>query len=174
MTHSARLPRHCPAEADGSCDTRSIAYQSIIEELRGKTDATRTTLRLDTPGQVFPVVAEALGPGARSIAGDSSIDLRAAATFEYLDSQQRNLIQADCSAGDFPAPPELIEFYGVKAQMLAPLVRDGRLIGIISVHYAPSTREWTEEDVAALDDAARRVSDELAAGGSQGGTEPGS
>lgn len=58
--------------------------------------------------------------------------------------------------------------------MLAPLVRDGQLIGIISVHYAPSTRKWTEEDVAALDDAARRVSDELAAGRSQGGTEPGS
>jgi GAF domain-containing protein len=58
--------------------------------------------------------------------------------------------------------------------MLAPLVRDGRLIGIISVHYAPSTREWTEEDVAALDDAARRVSDALAAGEQpEGSSEPG-
>ena len=181
MTFSAQLPTGATrsafavapaARAAGSCDTRAIAYQAVIEELRRQTDATRTTLRLDTPGQVFPVVAEALGPGVRSIAGDSSIDLRAAATFKYLDTEQRNLVQEDCSAGDFPAPPELIEFYGVKAQMLAPLVRDGQLIGIISVHYAPSTREWTEDDVAALDDAARRVSDELAAGGSQGGTEP--
>jgi maleate isomerase len=123
---------------------------------------------------VFPVVAESLGEGVRSIAGDTSIDLRASATFKYLDSEQQNLIQEDVSAGDFPAPAELIEFYGVKAQMLAPLVRDGQLIGIISVHYAPATREWTDEDVAALDDAARRVSDELAAGGSQGGSAPGS
>ena len=111
---------------------------------------------------MFPVVAEALGPGARSIAGDSSIDLRAAATFKFLEREQRNLIQEDCAAGESPAPPELIEFYGVKAQMLAPIVRDGQLVGIVSVHYAPATREWTEEDVGALEDATRRVTEALA------------
>jgi GAF domain-containing protein len=143
-----------------------VAFQEIVQELLEKTDATRTTLRLDTPGDVFPVVAEARAPNVRSIAGDSSIDLKGAPTFKYLDRERRNLIQSDVAAGDHPAPPELIEFYGVKAQMLAPLVRQDRLVGIISVHYAPSTREWTEADVAALDDAARRTQEEL--GGASG------
>ena len=132
--------------------------------MRERTGASRTTLRLDTPGDVFPVVAEGLAPGVRSIKGETGIDLRAAVTFQYLERERRNLIQSDCAAGDYPAPAELLDFYGVKAQMLAPLVRDDRLIGIISVHYAPSTREWSEEEVAALDDAARRVSSELDAG----------
>jgi maleate isomerase len=135
--------------------------QEIAEELLGQTRASRVTVRLDTPGEVFPVVAEALDENARSIAGDSSIDLRGAATFKFLESEKRNLIQEDCAAGEFPAPPELIEFYGVKAQMLAPILRDDRLSGILSVHYAPATRVWTSEDVAALDSAAARITAEL-------------
>jgi GAF domain-containing protein len=132
-----------------------------VEELLERTGATRTTLRLDRPGAVFPVAAEALAPGARSIRDETGIDLRKAATVQFLEREQRNLIQGDCGAGDYPAPPELIELYGVKAQMLAPIVRDGRLAGIVSVHYAPSTREWSAGDVEALDDAARRVLEEL-------------
>jgi len=135
--------------------------QDIVDELLEQTGASRVTIRLDMPGQVFPVAAEALEEGTRSIAGDASIDLRASATFKYLEREQRNLIQEDCAAGEFPAPPELIEFYGVKAQMLAPLVRDDRLAGILSVHFAPATRVWTSDDVAALDAAAARVTSEL-------------
>jgi len=134
-----------------------MPFQEIVEELRERTGATRTTLRLDTPGDVFPVVAEALAAEARSIRGETAIDLRRAATFQFLDRERRNLVQSDCAAGDFPAPPELIELYGVKAQMLAPIVGGDRLVGIVSVHYAPSTREWSDEDVAALDEAARRI-----------------
>jgi maleate isomerase len=132
-----------------------------VSELLEQTGASRVTVRLDKAGEVFPVVAEALAEGARSIAGDASIDLRGSATFRFLEREQRNLIQEDCSSGEFPAPPELIEFYGVKAQMLAPLVRDGRLVGILSVHYAPATRVWTSQEVAALDTAAARITEHL-------------
>jgi maleate isomerase len=135
--------------------------QEIVEELLKQARASRVTIRLDTPGQVFPVVAEALEEGTRSIADDASIDLRASATFKFLERERRNLIQEDCAAGEFPAPPELIELYGVKAQMLAPILGDDRLVGILSVHFAPATRVWTSGDVAALDAAAARVTTEL-------------
>jgi GAF domain-containing protein len=49
----------------------------------------------------------------------------------------------------------------VKAQMLAPIVRDDRLIGVISVHYVPGPRDWSAEDVATLREAAERVQREL-------------
>jgi maleate isomerase len=135
--------------------------QETASELLERTGASRVTVRLDRAGAVFPVVEEALAEGSRSIAGDASIDLRGSETFKFLEREQRNLIQEDCSAGEFPAPPELIEFYGVKAQMLAPLVRDGRLVGILSVHYAPATRVWTTEEIAALDSAAARITEHL-------------
>ena len=132
-----------------------------MDELREATGVFRTTLRLDTPGDTFPVVAESLGPGAMSIQGPAPFDLRQTATFQFLEREQRILVQDDCT--EDPAPPrELIEHYGVGSQMLAPLLRDGRLVGIISVHHAAEPRKWGAEEVAALERAAERVQRELA------------
>jgi maleate isomerase len=138
--------------------------ERILDDLREATAASRVTLRLDTPGAVFPVVAEVCAPGITSLRDATEIDLRAAKTFQYLERERRLLVQRDCAAGDYPAPRELIELYGVKAQMLAPLVRDDRLAGIVSVHYAPAARRWSATDVAALEEAVRRIDEVLAAG----------
>jgi GAF domain-containing protein len=48
--------------------------------------------------------------------------------------------------------------------MLAPIVRDGKLVGIISVHHAAEPRTWTDEDVAALERAQQAVQAELERG----------
>jgi GAF domain-containing protein len=84
----------------------------------------------------------------------------------YLAEHHTNLIQDDCSTAEVPPPPELLEFYGVKAQMLAPIVGGSELIGLVSVHYTPSPRHWTAEDIAALDRAADEI--ELALGEGDG------
>ncbi len=138
-----------------------MSFQEIVEELLADTGASRTTLRLDRPDAVFPVVAEALAPGIGSIAGDTSIDLRGSPTFVFLANERRLLIQSDLLDTDHPPPPELIELYGARAQMLAPIVRDERLIGILSVHYAPGPREWTADNVAALERASEQVLTQL-------------
>jgi GAF domain-containing protein len=138
-----------------------MTFQETADRLLEQTGASRTTIRLDRPEGFFPVVAEALAPGIRSIAGDTSIDLAASATFQSLEREQGLLIQSDLLAAD-PAPPaELIELYGARAQMLAPVVRDGRLAGIVSVHYAPGPRTWTPAEVSAIEDAAREVLTQL-------------
>jgi maleate isomerase len=131
--------------------------ERVLEDLREATAASRVTLRLDTPGEVFPVAGEALAPGIRSIRDATEIDLRAARTFQYLEERKEILIQDDCAQGDYQAPRELIQLYGVKAQMLAPVVRDDRLAGIVSVHYAPAVRSWSATDIAALEDAVVNV-----------------
>jgi maleate isomerase len=123
--------------------------------------ASRTTLRLDTPGAVFPVVGEACAQGVRSIREATEIDLRAARTFQHLERTHELLVQRDCLSDEPIAPAELIELYGVRAQLLAPLVRDGRLVGIVSVHHAETPREWTPGEIATLERAAARVLDEL-------------
>ena len=71
------------------------------------------------------------------------------------------LIQRDCLTDEPVAPQELIDLYGVRAQMLAPIVRDDRLVGIISVHHATTPRDWSEDDVGALRDTAARVANTL-------------
>jgi maleate isomerase len=52
--------------------------------------------------------------------------------------------------------------YGVKAQMLAPLMAHDELIGFVSLHYVPSTRVWSEGEIATLRHAAAQVSRILA------------
>jgi GAF domain-containing protein len=141
------------------------SFQVIMEDLLRSTESSRTTLRLDLSDQdagLDAVVAEALAPGVRSLRGDTSIrNLRDVSTVRFLETQRRLLVQNDCSADDLAPPPELIEFYGVKAQMLAPIVREDRLVGVISVHHAPGPRDWSAEDVAALREAIEHVQREL-------------
>lgn len=139
-----------------------MPFQALMEELRDRTEASRTTLRIDDePGVEFPVKAEALAPGINSIAGDNTIAIRASATFKWVDKERRILVQEDLLAAD-PAPaPELIERYGGRAQMLAPVQRAGELVGLVSVHYAPGPRRWSDEEVRVLEDIVELVEREL-------------
>ena len=141
--------------------TSDDRFKDVVEDLLRSTRASRSTLRLDTPGKDFPVVAEACADGVRSIAQEVSISQRGAATAQRLMETGEPLIQADCARADPPPPQELLTVYGVQAQMLGPISQDGRVVGWLSVHYAPSTREWSDDDVAALKQAVARVQDAL-------------
>jgi GAF domain-containing protein len=140
-----------------------VPFQELMEELRDRTGASRTTLRIDDePGLEFPVKAEALAPGIDSIKGDNTIAIRASATFAWVERERRVLVQEDLLAAD-PAPaPELIERYGGRAQMLAPVQRGGELVGLVSVHYAHGSRQWTDEEIGAVNEIVGRVERELA------------
>lgn len=131
-------------------------FNGLIAELREKTNASRTTLRLDVETRGFRVngvVAEALAPGIKSIAQEVNLQQRKTQTASYLEQHRRILVQNDCLNAELSPPKELMQIYGTKAQMMGPIVRDGKLTGWISVHYNPSTREWTQSDIAALESA---------------------
>ncbi len=131
-------------------------FRNILDDLRAKTRASRTTLRLDVPErgfQVNGVVAESLAPGINSIAVETKLQQRQSGTASHLEKHRKILVQNDC-ANAVPNPPkELMQIYGTKAQMMAPIVRGADMVGWLSVHYNLSTREWSPEDVAALDAA---------------------
>jgi len=131
-------------------------FNTVITELRVKTNASRTTLRLDDAQRGFHVngvVAEDLAPGIKSIAAETSLQQRKSQTAGYLEQRRNILVQNDCANADPQPPRELMQIYGTKAQMMAPIVRGEKMVGWISVHYNPSTREWTPQDVAALEAA---------------------
>jgi maleate isomerase len=139
-----------------------LRFQEIVERLREETGASRTTLRLDVPGLNFPAVAESVGPGIKPIRADNSLDQRGAATAQRLFATRDVLVQPDTATADPPPPRPLLDVYGVKAQMLSPVARDGEIVGWLSVHYNPSPRVWEDGDVEALRAAAARVEAELA------------
>jgi maleate isomerase len=139
--------------------------REIMETLLAQTTGDRTTLRLEGSDGLFAVVAEAVGDGAWAIAGDSSVDLRKAETVRWLMRERKPLIQDDLEDADPPVPRELIDVYGARAQMLGPLVKDDRLVGIISVHRLSGPGHWSDEEQSALAQACAAVE---AAVGSEG------
>ena len=121
---------------------------TVLGELFTELRPARTTLRLEVAGMNFPCIAEVVAAGQRAMTEDNSIDQRAAATATWVMEQRQVLVQADVSVGP-PPPPALIEAYGVRAQVLAPIVAGDRAVGWLSVH-SDHVRAWTSEAVASI------------------------
>jgi GAF domain-containing protein len=139
------------------------ALQDVLSELLETTGASRVTLRRDLPGEsAFPVVAEALAPGVGSLREERSVHLPTQpVVLEVL--QGRQVVQDDASSAyDDPAFQRMLEVYGgLAAQIVTPVMRDGRLEAIVSVHQLGAPRRWTEDEIAAATRAARRVGELL-------------
>ncbi|MDT7566450.1 MAG: maleate isomerase [Pseudonocardiales bacterium] len=137
---------------------RRAAFQDVVDELLAATGADRTTLRVDLPEHGLGVdrtAAEGLGPRVRSIRRDASLDQRGLNTVRWLAEHGRVLVQPHFRAD--PRPPDaLIDVYGVRAQVLAPLRGAGGLLGWLSVHSL-TERAWSEADLAAVDAAAHQT-----------------
>jgi GAF domain-containing protein len=138
-----------------------MALQEIIDQLREDTAVFRTTLRTAADG--FMITCESLGEGAASLKGPVPFDLSKTDTYRWLEDERKILVQNDVREG--PAPPrQLSEVYGVGSQLLSGIFNGERMTGIISVHHAAETREWTGVEIAALERAAAAVTAELVGG----------
>jgi GAF domain-containing protein len=134
-------------------------FESLIKDVFVQTGAGRVTLRLPAETEIFPVYVEVRDAGVRAT-GDYAADPNTG-TFRYLESELQPLVQSDTRTATDTPPTVLIEKYGVGAQILAPIVVDGALGGIISVHHVGGAREWTPEEIAVATDAASAVANTL-------------
>jgi len=135
---------------------------AILGELLSATGASRVTVRQDVPGDVFPVTHEVLGDGAPPITGVATPDMHRQPV--VLEIQQgRQVVQDDClRASAEPHFREMLELYGgLRAQIVTPVVRDGRVAAIVSLHQLGRTREWTESEIEAARETARRMGELL-------------
>ena len=135
---------------------------ALAEQLLETTAGDRVTARIDLASKRLAVdrtAVEAHRRGVGYIANDSSLDQRALETIVWLEENRRPLVQPRFDVAPFP-PTALIELYRVRAQMLGPIEREGRLVGWLSVHQLEE-RAWSPSDVAALEAACAQVSNEL-------------
>lgn len=135
------------------------AFQPIVEGLQAELGVSRVTLRLDLPGRNFPAVAEARDEGVAAIRHDETLDQRNAPTARWLMEYHEMLVQPDCATADPPPPAALMDVYGVRAQVLSPLVEDGCVTGWISVHETRGRRHWTAHELAAIREATHAIID---------------
>jgi GAF domain-containing protein len=128
------------------------ALQRLVDRLRAETGASRTTVRGQAGDDPVALLAESLAPGVESMAdGQQPAAITAAPTYVVLRETKAILVQDDC-VNEGPEPPRsMIERYRVRAQLVAPVLDGGELIGTISVHQQDTTRHWTQADIAALE-----------------------
>jgi maleate isomerase len=141
------------------------ALEQTMVTLLQATGASRTTVRIDIPAHnchIDTVCAEAMAPGIVPLKLNSSMNQRSLPTVKWLEANRDLLIQSDCANHAVRPPKALTAVYGVKAQMLAPLMAHDELIGFVSLHYVPSTRVWSEGEITTLRHAAAQVSRILA------------
>ena len=133
--------------------------EAVLHDLLETTGASRVTLRRDIPGEPpFPVVEEVLAPGVGSIRGETTVHLPSQPV--VLEVQRGVQVVQDDSAGayDDPAFQRMLEAYGgLAAQIVTPVMRDGRLEAILSLHQLGAPRAWTDDEIAAASRAASRV-----------------
>ena len=120
----------------------------VLADLLATAGASRVTLRRDTPGgEPYPVVEEALAPGVSSLRDERTVDLPTQPV--VLEVQRgRQVVQDDCAAAlDDPAFHAMLTVYGgLAAQIVTPVLRNGRLEGILSLHQLGAPRVWTGGD----------------------------
>lgn len=125
-------------------------YRTVLDELREQTWASRTTLRLANAGEAVRLVGESLADGVASMTDGPREDPTQYPTYQFLERERTLLIQGDTRTHQVRPPESLIDWFRVYAQMLAPIISSGGVVGVISVHLVDETRAWTEADVAAL------------------------
>ena len=127
--------------------------------LRERLDAGRVTIRVDdAPGETFPVKAEACADAVAPIAGHRTEGIRESDTFRWIERERSVLVQDDIAASPIAPAAVLLERYGARAQLLAPVVRDGAVAAIVSVHETRDVRAWRADEA-----------DEAAAAAARGG-----
>jgi GAF domain-containing protein len=152
---------------------RGAALEALIATLRAEVGVDRCTLRLDVPGQYFPVVHESLKAGARTLIGDREVSLQGQPVVEAILSGAAQVVQPDtATASDDPAFQAMLRHYGgLGAQIVTPVREQGSLLGIISLHHLGGPREWSEREKDAAFEAAelvRRLVAEQTGKGEQG------
>ena len=127
-----------------------MSIDAELRSLLADSGASRVTLRRETPGDTFPVVAEALAEGVPSIWDVHAPNMPGQpVVVRALAGQQ--VVQDDCVAAfpDDEAFQTMLGMYGgMQAQIVTPIVRDGRTQAIVSLHQLGRTRSWTEADAA--------------------------
>jgi GAF domain-containing protein len=135
------------------------AIEPILEELLARTGASRVTLRQDLPGEyAFPVTAEALAPGVGSLREERTVDLRGQPVAIEVASG-RQVVQDDSASSYADAEFQRMRrvYGGLAAQIVTPVLADGRVAGIVSVHDLRAPRRWSEDEVEACRAAAARI-----------------
>jgi len=127
--------------------------QRAIEALLLETGASRAVLQLQRKEGGHAIVAEAVQHDQSQIRQRGSAADRDALAQGFDDGRGPSILVQDSLASSAGGAGP----HGVTAQMRAPLIRDGRLIGVVALHHCAGPRQWSAGDQEALRQAQSRI-----------------
>ena len=128
--------------------------QRVIESLLLATAAGRAILQLTRADGAFAIEAEAVQHGQQQLRHQTpDVGAPDAKTLALLERDKAIIVQDDL--------PQAQASGGITTRMLAPLIPDGRLAGVISLHSGEA-RQWSAQDKSAMADAQAKLSAILA------------
>jgi hypothetical protein len=137
-----------------------LEMQNIAQQLFAATTPLRVNVRVaTTENPHYPVLGEVLADDATSLTGGvfpgigyQGGDIHRQATVTLMRETGQTIIQRD-TAVDPPIVAHARKFAGQAGQMLIPLHREGAFVGFIAVHGGAEVRDWSPDDIAALERA---------------------
>lgn len=129
-------------------DRAQTAIESAASTLRERLGVSRVTVRLD-PESNLRIVAEARADGVPSLRDENAIDQMATETVRWAVANRRVLVCNDAAKESPRTPQAMIEQFGLRAFMIAPIEVSGSFVGTVSIHSA-ETRAWTQQEIDAV------------------------
>jgi GAF domain-containing protein len=138
------------------------SFQTIVEELLLTTGASRAMLQLADCGGSFRHAAEAVRHGARQIRNDvSAHEGIATQLLQNLGRESGIVAHENIEQSGLANARALMEAYGARAQVLAPLRQGARSVGLLSLHDTREPRQWKKTDIEAMGKARAAVTAKL-------------
>jgi methyl-accepting chemotaxis protein PixJ len=136
---------------------REDIFHATVDKLRYALKADRVVIYEFNPDWSGTITAESVASGWRRILHQVVADpFREGLTEEYRNGRVRAMADvnqeeiADCHR-------DILENFEIRASIVAPILRQGDLIGLISVHQCAGPRLWQEEEVGLVSQVATQL-----------------
>jgi GAF domain-containing protein len=127
--------------------------QRAIENLLLATGASRAMVQLAHPDGAFAIEAEAVQHAQQQIRHGPEAGAHNVQAVESLLRDKEILVEHDVAPANSPGSNA---YFGIRAWMLAPLLRGDKLVGVISLHRSSESR-WSARDKDAMLDARAKI-----------------
>ncbi|MGW1551574.1 GAF domain-containing protein [Streptomyces sp. NPDC002346] len=145
-------------------DALDTALEATADLLRAALNASRVTVRLADDEGNGRLVAESVAAGQVRLSTQPPIDTADQMTYPHVIATAEVLVQSDCRTDPIRPPAELVDAYGVRAQIVAPIKRSDRVRGALSIHQAGHVRDWSGPEIDLVKQAELVVETLLARG----------
>jgi methyl-accepting chemotaxis protein PixJ len=146
---------------------RSINFDEIIQtgvrEVRHLLNVDRAIVYLFDENWQGTIVAESVAIGFPAALGARIADPCFAE--RYIEKYRTGRTHAICNLEDARIDPcyrEQLEAFNIKANLVAPMVVEGQLIGLLVAHQCSAPRQWEESETSLLVQIALHLGDAIA------------